>query len=122
MKRLLYNLLLILVFAIGNFSGVIYGLFERHELITPTGGYRYRVYNGIYYFLSLLFVMWLLKYSAKRQKDFILIGGMYGIASLIYDVVSVQIIGGLLLLTVLLKIYFKLFPEDKFWQKVHMKA
>jgi hypothetical protein len=123
MKRLLFRLLLILVFVIGIYPGVVYAFIEQHQLILSTGAdFKYRIYNSIYYFLSLLVVMWLLKYSTKRQKDFVLIGGMYGIASLIYDVVFVQVVGGILLLMVLLKIYFKLFPEEKIWQKDRMKA
>jgi hypothetical protein len=42
---------------------------------------------------------------------------MYGLASLMYDVTFVQIIGAILLLSTMFKIYFKLFPEDKFWVK-----
>jgi hypothetical protein len=118
MKILLYYLLLVLVFIIGIFSGFVYVFFERRDLIVNLGAdFKYRIYNSLYYFLSLMFAMWLLKYSTKKQNDFVLTAMMYGIASLIYDVISVQIIGGILLLTAMLKIYFKLFPEDKFWQK-----
>jgi hypothetical protein len=119
MKKLLYYLLLVVIFLIGIFSGVAY--VAQHYDLSSNQTFQYHIYNSLYYFLSLIVELWLLKYSAKRQKDFVLIGAMYGIASLIYDVILVQIIGGILLLTVILKIYFKLFPEDKFWQNERIR-
>ena len=117
MKRFSY-FLLILFFIIGIYPALVYAFLERHdEYLSVANIYKYRLINSIAWFLSLLFALWLLKYSTKKQNHFVLIGAMYGIASLMYDVIVVQITGGLLLITIMLKIYFKLFPEDRFWQK-----
>jgi hypothetical protein len=121
MKKLLYYLLIFIVFLVGNACGADYALLERHDEMDLNNYFKYHVYNAFYYFLSLIVVLWLLKYSRNRQKDFMLIGGMYGIASLFYDVLTVELVGGVLLITVLLKTYFKLFPEDRFWRKDRMQ-
>ena len=121
MKKVFYYLLLVIVFLVGNYCGVIYALAERHDEMSLNNVYKYHAYNAFYYFLSLIVVLWLLKYSRNRKKDFVLLGGMYGIASLFYDVFFVQLVGGVLLVIVLLKTYFNLFPEDKFWQKYRIR-
>jgi hypothetical protein len=118
MKRFLYHLLLFFVFIIGIYTGFIYAFFERHDLVMSLGNvFKYHIYNSFTYFLSLMVALWLLKYSSHRHNDFLLIGAMYGLASLMYDVIFVQIVGAILLLSAMLKVYFKLFPEDKFWVK-----
>lgn len=118
MKWFLYHLLLFFVFIIGIYTGFIYAFFGRHDLVASLSNvFKYHIYNSLTYFLSLMVELWLLKYSSNRQNDFLLIGVMYGLASLMYDVTFVQIIGAILLLSTMFKIYFKLFPEDKFWVK-----
>lgn len=118
MKRFLYHLLLFFVFIIGIYTGFIYAFFERHDLVASLSNiFKYHIYNSLTYFLSLMVALWLLKYSSNRQNDFLLIGVMYGLASLMYDVTFVQIIGAILLLSAMLKFYFRLFPEDKIWVK-----
>jgi hypothetical protein len=118
MKKVLYYFLHFIIFIIGIYPGFVYAWLEpKNPPLTYSVVYKYGLINSLFYFLSLIVALLLLKQSQKKERDFRLIGIMYGVASLMYDVTSVKVIGGILLIATMLKIYFRLFPNDKFWER-----
>jgi hypothetical protein len=113
MKSFFYYLVHFFVFIYSITTAFFYAFLERIDRqVTDNVVYKYRLLNSLSYFSALIFAIWLLKFSRNKQRDFKLICIWYGVASLIFDVPVVQILGGLLIVTAIVKLYFSLFPKE----------
>lgn len=112
MKTFLYYLLMSFIFLIGIYSEGILFLFERNGTdMSVYARYKYMVLNSIYFLSSLILNLFLLRRSEKKERDFKIVGTLYGLTSLFYDSWIISTIGGLLLIIVILDLYFSIFPD-----------
>lgn len=119
MKGFILYFLMLLVFLMGIYPGLIYGWIERSQdpPLTASAHDRYEIICDFCYFSSLFVILLLLKPASRKKGLFTATAIVYGLFSVLYSSILVKVAGALLLLVGFLRLYSWLFPDSQLWYK-----